>query len=290
MYKRPLTRFSIGIIFLATISIMLAWGMARNQSLAQAAPLLKNDIDGDTLSVGDIVTTGVLGKEGECKFEPFQIHKTASEDNETEWMGAKVNPNCQMVVTARWRGDLESGPSDVVKPLLEILPLASEPVLENVGSPFENHLSASTTSLQSTGCKTSYQNIYMYGYGGPADKLTIKWGELKYCYNGTTVWIDSQRGGCKGSTLPTWRWVVDRCRTTGVNYGPTTSFVYRSGDGNYHCDPPGAFPCNLSNPDGYYHTLSDGESGYPDGRSYCSYGYGGNIVLGVGQQIVQGCR
>lgn len=290
MYKRSFTTIlSPMVTFLVIASMIFTWGTTKSQSSAHAASLF-NDIDSDTLSVGDVVVMGILNDEEECEFEPFQIHARAYESEETEWMGIKVDSNCRMVVSARWSGDLESGPPEVIKPLLAMLPFASEAVSEDDEATFEEYASTDITLLQSTACKTSYQNIYMYGYGGPADKLTIKWGELKYCYNGTTVWVDSQRGGCRGSTLPTWRWVVDRCRTTGVNYGPTTSFVYRSGDGNYHCDPPGVFPCNLSNPDGYYHTLSDGESGYPDGRSYCSYGYGGNIVLGVGQQIIQGCR
>lgn len=287
MYHKRFTRFSVAMIFLAITSMMLTWFSAKNPSPVQAAPLPKQ-INADNLSAGDVVITGVQQNE-ECRFAPFEINTTVTANGDAQWVGVEINSKCQVVVKARWNGAFEHGPSEVVQPLRNLLALKSQSVPETPESLSMAPSLQSTSSLATT-CKTSYQNVYMYGYGGSADRLTTKSGTLNYCYNGSSVWITSQNGGCSGSTLPTWRWVVDRCRTISTNYGPTSSYVYRNGDGNYHCSPTNVFPCNIPNPDGYYHTLSDGESAYPNGTSYCSYGYGGSIVLGVGRQILQGCQ
>jgi hypothetical protein len=287
MYCKPFTRFSVLMIFLAMMSMVLTWISARNPSSVQAAPLPKQ-INADKLSVGEVVMTGIQENEG-CKIEPFQINTTIPGNGDTQWVGVVINSKCQVVVKARWKGALEHGPSEVVQPLLKLLASESQSVPETTES-MSMAPSLESTSLLATTCKTSYQNVYMYGLGGSADRLTTKSGTLNYCYNGSSVWISSQNGGCSGSTLPTWRWVVDRCRTISTNSGPTTSKVYRNGDGNYHCSPTNVFPCNIPSTDGYYHTLGDGESAYPNGTSNCSYGYGGTIVAGVNQQILQGCR
>lgn len=124
-------------------------------------------------------------------------------NGDPQWMGVEINPDCQVVVKARWKGALEHGPSEVVQPLLKLLALESHTVPETTES-LSMAPSLESASSFATTCKTSCQNVYMYGYGGSADRLTTKSGTLNYCYDGSTVWITRQNGGCSGSTLPTW--------------------------------------------------------------------------------------
>lgn len=81
---------------------------------------------------------------------------------------------------------------------------------------------------------------------------------------------------------------MDSCVLNSVNNGPS-SVVWRTGQGDYYCSPTDTFPCSVSNPDGYYHSLYDREDGHVDGTSHCTYWYTGEIVLNVGREILQGC-
>jgi hypothetical protein len=83
--------------------------------------------------------------------------------------------------------------------------------------------------------------------------------------------------------------MVDACVRTLYIPGPA-SIVAREGRGDYHCDPINIFPCNISNPDGYYHSLYDQENGSGNGSSSCVFWYTGVIVSGVSRQILQGCN
>lgn len=91
-----------------------------------------------------------------------------------------------------------------------------------------------------------------------------------------------------GTSPGTWDWVVDDCIRDVYEPGPA-SVVRRGGRGGYHCTPVGSIPCNISNPDGFYHNLYDTEYDYSDGSSQCYLGSGGNIVEGVDNQILQDC-
>jgi hypothetical protein len=126
----------------------------------------------------------------------------------------------------------------------------------------------------------------MYGYNGQSDALTLKTGILTYCYTGSSVWTSSHSGQCSANAFAWWRWVVDQCIVYAENGGPSSSFVYKTGRGQYHCDPPGVMPCALGS--GYGHFLFDKETGYPNGTAICSFWYQGTIVNGV-THSVGGC-
>lgn len=181
------------------------------------------------------------------------------------------------------------GPSAIVEPLIELLkeqsiPIPEETNLKSIGS---SDIKSSTMTPSST--KTSEQLVYMYGYGGTADKLTKKTGKLTFTYNGSSATITSQSGTCQGSKILTWQWVVDGCFNTDIEYGPA-DIVFREGRGDYLCKPQDSFPCDTSEPNGYYHKLFDNEDGHKDGVSHCVFWYNGTIVSGVKHQILQGCR
>jgi len=243
-------------------------------------------INSDALSIGDVAVSGEFTEDGQCIFEDITVKTDAIGDGNTKWFSLGLDDNCRLIVDAKWVGDLENGPAEIVNPLLELSKNETDVIEESAWA--EGHQGTRfSVFLQS--CKTSYQFVYMYGYGGQGDKLTKKWGTLTFCYTGSTATISSQSGSCQGSSIMWWTWVVDGCLTTNVVPGPA-SVVSRSGRGNYHCSPVAQAPCNGSDPNGYYHNLRDTEYGYASGASTCSYGWEGSIVLGVGRQILQGCN
>lgn len=199
-----------------------------------------------------------------------------------------LNTECQVVVNAKWEGALDAGPEDVIEQLHKLLTTQTSLVYEETESSLANENGASTVLLTS-GIKTSEQHVWMYGYGGTWDQLTHKKGKMTFSYNGSTATITSESGTCQGSSHGSWSWVVDGCVRDVYEPGPA-SVVRRGGRGDYHCTPASSFPCNLSNPDGYYHSLYETEYGYSNGSSICYLGSGGNIVAGVTRQILQGCN
>lgn len=243
-------------------------------------------IDGDALETGDVVAVGQKTESGQCEFEDLTIKTDSLGNGITKWMGLEVQADCSFVVTAKWVGELEDGPSFVTDPLIKLLDTQTKAV-EETTSP-ESNAEGDNQNLVMA-CKTSYQHVYMYGLAGPLDKLTHKYGTLTFCYNGSTATISSHSGTCQGSNIIAWSWVVDSCATTSVVSGPASA-VSRTGRGEYHCSPPAQLPCNTSNPDGYYHNLRETEIGRANGSSTCTYGWGGVIVTGVGRQILQGCN
>lgn len=281
-------KIALGLVFVTIFGTFFATTEANGSGALQSLTS-DNQVSWNNLEVGDVLANGVRAPADTCDFgpEPVNIHIDIAVFGAPRWLAISLDDQCKAVIKGKWEGALEDGPKEIVVKLMELLPYAAFPVpeepLSTIGS-----LSA-TQPMGTTSCKTSAQNIYMMGYGGGADKLTQKNGTLEFCYNGSTATIDSQAGGCTGSSTLYWDWLVDSCSTTSVEYGPSSE-VYRSGWGDYHCDPPGTFPCNGSNPDGYYHSLSDSEAGFADGSSTCSYGYGGQIVYGVAQNIILGCR
>jgi len=175
----------------------------------------------------------------------------------------------------------------VIEPLLKVLSNMTYPVPEK--SSLDSMSKHGVLEQVTLATKTSEQHVFMYGYGGTWDKLTHKYGRLTFSYDGQSAAISSQSGSCQGSKpLPWYEWVVDQCVLESVNYGPS-GVVWRTGRGDYHCDPSGTFPCSLSDPDGYYHNLYDREDGHSDGTSHCSYWWSGTIAAGVSTEILQGC-
>lgn len=271
----------LGSITLATISLLAIF-------LLNASPFYQDEgdeINGDALEVGDVAVEGIPTGDGICEFDGFLISTTADEEDTTQWLSMALDDECRFVVDARWAGELEDGPASIVEPLIALLPYQSEPVDE---TPSEGTEESAALSLVT--CKQSRQYVYMYGWGGPIDKLTHKWGTLHFCYTGSSATINTHSGTCQGSQLlPTWSWTVVSCTTFGVVPGPASS-VERTGRGTYRCTPINTAPCNISNPDGYNHTLTEKITGSGSGSSSCTYGFGGQIVFGVGRQILQGCN
>jgi len=280
-------------ILLVVLVFVFTTGLTTPDNQLQSSPLLRvfsqqEEINGDEVEVGDIIAIGVRGEDGTCDFDTIEVRTTAPGQNETQWLGIILDPRCQAVVNAKWSGSVDNGPQEIVNPLMELLPTASQLILEKSHTDTQNEGGASVAGDRAT--KTSEQHVFMYGYGGTWDKLTHKYGKITFSYNGQSATIISQTGSCQGSKPFSWyEWVVDGCYLTSVNYGPST-VVWRTGRGNYHCDPSGSFPCNLSNPDGYYHSLYDDEDGHASGKSYCTFWWSGNIVAGARKQILQGCN
>lgn len=245
------------------------------------------EVNREELSVGEIIMEGAFLKDGSCYISPFRV-QTTSISSSSIWLGILLDEQCRVVVNAIWEGSLESGPPDVIKPLLQFLTTETTPLQESSRS--DNSITLGGSSLASPlASKTSEQHVYMYGYGGTADQLTHKRGKLTFSYNGVSATLTSESGTCQGSNHGSWSWVVDSCLRISYVPGPATT-VLREGQGDYHCSPAGSFPCNLSNPDGYYHSLVDEEDGHANGISHCYFSYSGNIVAGVKRQIVQGCN
>jgi hypothetical protein len=142
-----------------------------------------------------------------------------------------------------------------------------------------------------TSCKTVKQHFFTYGFGGAAfDKLTHIWSSMTYCYNGFDVWGTSTTGSaCGGTNEVSWAWVNDLCIYSSQSLIESTSSVWSTVRGDFHCSPDASFPCNLSDPDGYHHRLFARVAGYISGHSGCTNWWDGHIVLGPEMEIVSGC-
>lgn len=251
--------------------------------------LRSKEVNTDELKVGDLVGEGIRGVNDTCDFSALKVRTTAPGDGKTQWVGIKFNPQCRAVINAKWHGSLEEGPRDIIEPILKTMPNMTPQVTQEL--PFVRTDGVPTLSA-TAGTKTSEQRVYTYGYGTPwFDVLTEQKGKITFSYDGTNarqsdIWWTSCWGADHSSLG--WKWVVDSCSITSLNTGPS-SVVWQTGRGNYHCDPAGNFPCNLSDPDGYYHSLYTDEDGHADGTSHCTYWYSGNIVLGPGREVLQGC-
>jgi len=273
-------------LVLVTIGVTPVVGNSRSLPPVEGPPP-PVEVNGDELAVGDIVATGIRGEGGDCNIDAVKVRTTAPGQGKTQWLGIVLDTHCRVVVNAKWEGPLTDGPVDVIEPLLRILPVSptipEKPQLDLMSRGGASGLSALACSL-----KTSEQLVFMYGYGGTWDKLTRKTGKLTFCYDGVNATINSQSGTCQGSTPGSWSWVVDACVTIDVRSGPAP-IVWRTGRGDYHCNPPSQFPCNIPAQDGYYHSLYDSEDGHSNGTSHCSFWWTGVIVAGVDRQILQGC-
>lgn len=269
----------LGIIFLSVI------GLIKDVPSAHAAPP-SQVINGDVVDIGSIVAEGINHGNGVCEFGTVTVRTTAPANGKTKWIGIIVDKNCRVIVNAKWHGSLREGPVNVVRPLRKAL--RSESVSIEEASQSQSQVKPTLFANSPTACKDSSQHVYMYGFGGPGDQLTHKYGSIRFCYSGSIANLSNHGGSCSGSTEPTWSWKVDNCVIKSVVWGPAV-FVYREGQGSYHCDPINIFPCNLSNPAGYFHSLTDHEDGYGNGVSHCSAVVNGTIVAGWGREVLQGC-
>lgn len=243
----------------------------------------------DQLTVGEVLAVGKRTEDGHCEMGPIEASTTAPGDGSTRWLAIRLDEQrCEAVVDAEWRGSLEKGPARIVGPLLRLLATASPPVPVRVEEGQSSTVPGGT-AIQDVVFKNSEHQVYMYGYGGEADKLTRLQSWIKFMYDGSQAQINDEGGWCQGSKpFPWYEWVVDSC--WGQVYEGPASRVYFEQHGDYHCDPRGTAPCNGSDPDGYDHTLHSLIDGKADGASHCYLDYSGEIVLNVDHTILQGCN
>jgi hypothetical protein len=248
-------------------------------------------VNGDGLRVGDVVARGARVAEGVCDMGAVEVRTTAPGNGQTQWLAFQVDGQCRAVVAARWQGRLEDGPASVVGPLQELMDTESSrvPVRVEEQAGRQSLRGARFSRLAQSGTKTSEQHVYMYGYGGIADKLTNLRSSITFTYNGSSATITNEGGWCAGSQPFNWyAWVVDNCWGR-VSRGPASS-VWFEHHGEYHCNPASTAPCSASNPDGYYHSLISTITGNANGSSTCTIGSTGTIVDGIGRYTVQGCN
>ena len=269
---------------LITAAVVALFAQASAVGTAGAGGPSERDLN--TPAVGHVVAEGFRTSPDACLFESVEPLPLAA-NGEMEWIAIAVDDGCTASVAARWEGSLADAPFD-----LNQVPLESD---EPSGRTTTEAAPTTPAPVQSgavaSGCKTSEGVTYMYGFGGTLDKLTNKGGRLSFCWNGTVAWMQSQSGSCWGSDPPGgWYWKVDLCYTSTSSGSPYPGQpVWRTGTGNFHCTPATSWPCDLSNPTGYYHWLKDSETGYPNGFSICGFDWGGQVVQGVGAYVVQGC-
>jgi len=224
--------------------------------------------------VGDVVARGALNGTSSCLF--------AKTDGMSlgvgEWLALRVGTDCSVTVTDAWEGSLTDGPDR-----FRAISIDAESG--------DATLPGSVAVTTATVCKTAQEHFFTYGFAGAAiDKLTHLWSSLTYCYNDSYVWGSSTAGsGCSGTPEPSWVWVVDWCGVTSQRLYQNTSSVWNQWRGDYHCSVPASFPCNLSDPDGYYHSLWDQVKASISGHSTCTHWWSGHIVLGPEADIVAGC-
>jgi hypothetical protein len=269
--------------YLAVLVLLLTLGFGVGVTRTFAEPPdPQGEVDGDKVSVGD--TVALAARQGnDCEFASTKVRTTVSKDGKPRWLAIQVDENCEARVNAKWEGALTDGPHDVTDPLIRKLSMTSPGVLEKLKSSMTSV--APSSALNSY--KVSQQYVWMYGYGGTGDVLTQQDGAIGWSYDGTWATLNSHPYNCVGSPEPYWRWVVDWCGETDIQYGPASQ-VWHTVRGNYHCDPANQLPCSLGS--GYYHSLYNAEYGRGDGSSACYFWYSGTIVAGETRQIIQGCQ
>lgn len=278
------------------ISLVLIFSIAaapsnqRSVSLYDEGPSLSStEINVDDLKVGDIIGKGMLAGSS-CDFSkaPVTLRTELSNKNESKWTAIRVDNLCRLVVAGKWLGTMEDGPQDIVEPLVKKIPLLTK---SNEVAEGQNILTSfGTDEIGILGANsTANLHVYMYGYGGTPDKLTHLYVDLTIDYNLQTVSIKSASRTCSGSQIFSWyKWMNDSCTRISWTPGPASRVEYGA-QGDYHCDPAGTSPCNLSDPDGYYHSLKGWISGTNNGSLACWHSWSGKIVLGTGR-IVTNCR
>lgn len=265
------------------IAVLLVWSVPTVSVAADDdAPLPGTDgpeIILANVAVGDVLKTGRRTRAGCLDLDITLV--TTKPDRLGRWSIVSVSEDCKMTLLAKWSGDLTDGPKDVINTM-------SPEAWDDPSSSF--HFSGGGVTAPAAICKTNKQRVYTYGGGGPSlDKLTRIDHTVETCANGNTAWIPSLSGTCVATTLPLWRWVNDFCGTRFQNLGPTTGSAYHSMQGAFYCAPTNQPPCNISNPDGYFHDLISNVLVNPNGSITCSYTASGQWVFGPNRQILQGC-
>jgi hypothetical protein len=265
--KRMSRRNTVAV---AVVSLVALWtlppeSIAFSATVADATAVV-------SVSIGDVVARGIPNGTGACSFAGVNAVPLEA----GHWLALQVGDDCAVRVSDQWSGSLADGPSRFASLATSIdasdVPAASPPTGDSL-----------------TECLTVKQHFFTYGFGGAAfDKLTHVWSSMTYCFNGTKVWGTTTQGSaCAGTPEISWSWVVDSCVYASQQLAASTSSVWSTVRGNFHCSPATGLPCSLSN--GYYHRLFDQVTAYPSGRSHCSNWWDGQIVLGPESEIISGC-
>jgi hypothetical protein len=239
---------------------------------------------GDVLEVGGVVTSADISNQDRCSFPQNVMMRTAAPvDDVTKWVILSFNDNCNAIINAKWKGDLTNSPLTLSN---ELSINAAEIQSTSTSESWSDEVVAASPNVS---FETNEQYIITYGYPGPYDELTRHTERMTYTYDGKKAQISALGAYCNAATWPPgYDWVTDRCTITGKNSGPSST-ISGSTSGSYHCDSPKSFPCNISNPDGYYHTLNSTIQGNNNGLSTCTFSMSGQIVRGPNRYIVQGC-
>src|ERR1051326_6302543 len=196
-------------------------------------------VDATRAKVGDLVTTGTPANAG-CNFpEGFGIHMVGNRTHPVQTVALETDSACNLRVKS-----IGSTPEDAAAVTVGNYQ-AELPGIPTFGLPLSDR-----TDCPSGG-NVVHNYVWMYGYGGPDDRLTIKEGYLTFNYDGCITWIGDASGNCH--THESY-WNIDNCYL--AKEGSDPDKAYREGHGDYHCALSG-FPCNISSPPGYYHTLAD---------------------------------
>lgn len=245
-------------------------------------------VDGSELEIGDVVVEGVEAGTDSCLISDVEVAIEAT--LEGTWLAFGFDEGCRLVVTDSWTGSVESESEDVGA--LE----SDDSLAAFFGPPFTSSSAvsdqtepAATNTLAMSACKTAKQEVRHSGWGGEGDTLSKTTGSLYFCYTGSVIYNASYGGyGCWAKGNVGWYdWLIDACYT--LTWTNTSTYVEHHGGGDYHCHQPSHPPCNLSTPDGYYHTLRAREYAYPSGSAYCAASYSGVVVRTPRQVIIQGC-
>ena len=277
-------------ITIAILGIALLSGLPGSSGAAQVAapePLAATVVDITNLEPGRIVAQGERVGD-QCSLPKVGLQISRHLNAEQVWVSIAVSDACHFVVAGHQPAPEEDKfDRDSMRfsdtPSLHSGPSVKTDARHAVGGGF---------SALSTSCGTSRQVAYTFGGGGPAfDKLTEVDNDVDFCWDGSTVWITGISGGCTAVQFdpPAHEWLIDACVSHSSNLGPTTGFAFHTGRGDFHCGPVSQFPCNLSNPDGYYHSLYNQASATKTGALSCTYWATGEPVNGPSALIYTGC-
>ncbi|MBX3015396.1 MAG: hypothetical protein KF832_28005 [Caldilineaceae bacterium] len=249
------------------------------------------EIDLDAISVGDVLDVDGIAisaddnNQDQCLFpQNITIRTAAPIDNVTKWASILFNDDCNAIITSKWKDNstnnqtiFSTGQDNIV---IKIQPTSADEL-------WSDEIVAASPNIS---FETNEQYIITYGYPGAYDELTRHTERMTYTYDGKKAQISALGAYCNAATWPPgYDWVTDRCTIIGKNTGPS-SIVSGSTSSSYHCDSPQAFPCNISNPDGYYHTLNSTIQGNNNGLSTCTFSMSGQIVRGPNRYLIQGCK
>jgi len=237
-------------------------------------------------ALGERIASGYK-VQGGCRFNPMDLTLVKTNEKGGEWIIYSVDDACNLVVDARWFGAIQDAP-EAFREMITKEELDGKWYVAQRGEHHQIGMIIDDINL-SLNCETHKNTIRTYGYGGVVDKLTELTGWIVACRKGSGGFISgSSNGSCWAATWPpTWDWVIDSCVKYGFELQSWTVAGQQRGD--YHCTPPSNFPCNLSNPEGYYHSLYLSQRVYASGTAYCTRSIGGNYVQGPWGYNLQGC-